>query len=214
VIFILFTGANDMTKKILCYGDSNTWGQVAYRHVRLPREEQWPQILQSLLGDDWLIDQQGLSGRTAGNFETDDTLRKGQDPYPYILASSMPVTHIVFALGANDLQRRYNRTTRQIAADLKWYADTTEEIVAEFSGYDIPRLYFAVPPVFTPSAEYFDADLARYHELADFMHQQLPVIDIGQVDLSEDGIHISPQGHQQFAHKVYETITRNSEESL
>lgn len=48
---------NTTAKRILCYGDSNTWGRVP-SHMgmeRYPIDTRWPGILQGLLGEDYEI---------------------------------------------------------------------------------------------------------------------------------------------------------------
>ena len=38
--------------KILCYGDSNTWGYIpGTDHQRFSKDERWPGALQRMLGD-------------------------------------------------------------------------------------------------------------------------------------------------------------------
>ncbi|MEI6774741.1 MAG: hypothetical protein WCL18_08440 [bacterium] len=48
---------NDKVKRILCYGDSNTWGRVpsSMGMERYPIHNRWPGILQELLGDTYEI---------------------------------------------------------------------------------------------------------------------------------------------------------------
>lgn len=38
--------------KVLCYGDSNTWGQTDNKTGRQPANVRWTGILQDKLGDD------------------------------------------------------------------------------------------------------------------------------------------------------------------
>ena len=63
-------------KKILIYGDSNTWGDNFILGKRIEDEKQWPNILQRKLGSEYKILQEGLPGRLAGNEETLKTFKK------------------------------------------------------------------------------------------------------------------------------------------
>ena len=56
-------------KKILIYGDSNTWGDNFCTGIRIPDDKQWVNILRKKLGDNFVIFQEGLPGRLAGNEE-------------------------------------------------------------------------------------------------------------------------------------------------
>ena len=52
-------------KKVLCFGDSNTWGYNPSTKDRFPKEIRWTGILQGKLGsEDTKIIEEGLVGRT------------------------------------------------------------------------------------------------------------------------------------------------------
>lgn len=53
-----------MKKHIVCYGDSNTHGYCAADDGRFNENERWPRLLEKKLGDDYLVFEEGLSGRT------------------------------------------------------------------------------------------------------------------------------------------------------
>ena len=53
------------TYRILCYGDSNTWGYIpGTDHQRFSKEERWTGVLQTMLGDTYEIIEEGLNSRT------------------------------------------------------------------------------------------------------------------------------------------------------
>jgi lysophospholipase L1-like esterase len=51
-------------KTILCYGDSNTWGYNPATQDCFPRDQRWPGVLRQELGEEYLIIEEGLNGRT------------------------------------------------------------------------------------------------------------------------------------------------------
>ena len=59
-----------MKKHILCLGDSNTHGYCADPNdcadhgIRFNEDERWTCRLQKALGDEYLVTEEGLSGRT------------------------------------------------------------------------------------------------------------------------------------------------------
>ena len=55
-------------KKILIYGDSNTWGDNFITGERIPDDKQWPHILEANIKG-YKILQEGLPGRIAGDYE-------------------------------------------------------------------------------------------------------------------------------------------------
>lgn len=91
-------------RTVVCFGDSNTWGYVPGSNgERHPREARWPVQLQRLLGEEWEVIAEGLSGRTATIDRPDS---EGRNGLPYLLPcllSHAPVDVVVIFLGTNDV---------------------------------------------------------------------------------------------------------------
>ncbi len=108
-----------MKKHIVCFGDSNTHGYNAYNDGRFDETERWTCLLQKELGEDYLILEEGLSGRTAC---FDDPLFEGLSGlsviYP-ILMSHEPVDLLIIMLGTNDTKERFGASAPCIALGLK-----------------------------------------------------------------------------------------------
>ena len=51
-------------KTVICFGDSNTFGYIPDGSGRFSRQERWPGRLQELLGDEYLVAEEGVCGRT------------------------------------------------------------------------------------------------------------------------------------------------------
>ena len=51
-------------KRIVCFGDSNTYGYDAITDGRFDENTRWTCVLQKLAGPDYTIIEEGLSGRT------------------------------------------------------------------------------------------------------------------------------------------------------
>ena len=102
-----------MKKHIICLGDSNTHGYCADPAdcadpalARFNENERWTCLLQKALGEDYLVVEEGLSGRTTV-FE--DPLYEGLDALHYLypcLKSHEPVSLLVIMLGTNDVKER------------------------------------------------------------------------------------------------------------
>jgi len=108
-------------KNILCYGDSNTWGYVpgtinfetGYIE-RYPKSKRWPGILQSMLGKNCEIIEEGLCGRQT-NIE--NLLVEGANGKTYLspcLYSHAPLNCVILFLGINDLQAELNRNSDDV----------------------------------------------------------------------------------------------------
>ena len=51
-------------KRIVCFGDSLTWGFDPDTRTRFPEESRWPMVLQKLLGEEYRVIEEGQNGRT------------------------------------------------------------------------------------------------------------------------------------------------------
>ncbi len=92
-----------MKKRILCYGDSNTWGYIPGTAERYDEDTRWPCLLEKKLGDGYDIIEEGMSGRTTA-FDTgfDDYLN-GKKALGYIMKSHLPLECAIVMLGTNDI---------------------------------------------------------------------------------------------------------------
>lgn len=103
-----------MKKHIICLGDSNTHGYCADPNdcadpglARFNEDERWTCLLQKALGSEYLVIEEGLSGRTTV-FE--DPLYEGLDALHYLypcLKSHEPVSLLIIMLGTNDAKERF-----------------------------------------------------------------------------------------------------------
>ena len=90
-----------MRQRILCYGDSDTWGTIAGSGDR--REARWTVVCQQFLGDDYVILEDGLSGRTTAFDHPANPWMNGLKGLGYALMSQRPLDAVVLFLGANDV---------------------------------------------------------------------------------------------------------------
>lgn len=108
-----------MKKHIVCFGDSNTHGYRASDNGRFSEDERWTCLLGKKLGPDYLILEEGLSGRTTC-FE--DPIHEGLSGLSYIypcLMSHEPVDLLIIMLGTNDTKERFSSSAACIALGLK-----------------------------------------------------------------------------------------------
>lgn len=86
-------------KRIVCYGDSNTYGYKPY-HERYDRP--YPLILSELLGKDYKVINEGLNGRTS-IYNARFINRIGINTVSNLLRYKH-IDYLVFMLGTNDLK--------------------------------------------------------------------------------------------------------------
>lgn len=106
---------NMTRRRVLCYGDSNTYGYDPARDGRYGDDERYPMVLQSLLGDGWSVVEEGLPGRTA---VFDDPITEGMNGLRFItpiLMSHAPLDTVTIMLGTNDSKARFGCNSYLIA---------------------------------------------------------------------------------------------------
>lgn len=102
-------------KRIICFGDSNTWGYNAITGGRFDDDQRWTGVLSKELGDDYVVVEEGLPGRTTV-FE--DPLNEGMCGFKYIytcLMTHSPLDMLIIMLGTNDTKERFSASSRNIA---------------------------------------------------------------------------------------------------
>jgi lysophospholipase L1-like esterase len=193
-------------KTILIYGDSNAWGETI-DSKRLPRQQQWANILQEKLGRDYHVAQEGMPGRFAGrhSWDGEDYCDDGQHCFGAIFQSVSPVEIVILALGTNDTSDTAQASAEQIVDDILWYEKTVENMAKGNRMIQSKFIYVLIPNfVETRNNGAHHNDLAKRLSANDMLRQKVEnFVEMNDVDLSPDGIHFSPKGHEQMAEAVF-----------
>ena len=94
-------------KKIICYGDSNTFGFIPKTHLRYKKEERWSGILSTLLPNYEVIEE-GMCNRTAFMKNPQGKDFCGIEHLPILLKKHTSCDIFIWALGTNDAQIQYD----------------------------------------------------------------------------------------------------------
>ncbi len=119
-------------KKILAFGDSNTWGLIpgTSPYERYPRGVRWTSLLQDKL-DDVKVVEEGLCGRTTVYEDADRPGRKGISAIPELLESNYPVDFVILMLGTNDCKSCYDLSADTIGKGISSCLDILGNYVSE-----------------------------------------------------------------------------------
>lgn len=109
-----------MIRRVLCYGDSNTWGYVPGVRNRYPESIRWTGVVQQLLGNGYRILENGLSGRTTVYDDPYFPCRNGLASLDHALLADAPLDLVVLSLGTNDLKFADARQSARGAGRLLW----------------------------------------------------------------------------------------------
>src|SRR5271154_5896287 len=127
-------------KRILVFGDSNSWGfapcAANETTIRYDASTRWPTVMAARLGSAVELVEEALSGRTTDldDFEIDlpsahlrGAVFNGAKLLPAILASHLPLDLVIIMLGTNDLKARFKRSPQKIATAAPGLAKLIEE---------------------------------------------------------------------------------------
>lgn len=208
-------------KNILCFGDSNSWGFIPALATRYDRDTRWPGVCASILGDEYHIIEDCISGRTSVYEDPCVSKRCGADNLGYSLLAHAPIDLVIIAVGGNDLKfTNSDGAMRGVArlVDLVRNADA---------------VYDAYAPVFPKGCKIlllgpivFDPDISWKrpgHALADKAHESTLLAEKFKRVAEEKGIyffdeslygkpspadciHMEPEYHKILGEKIAEKI--------
>jgi lysophospholipase L1-like esterase len=204
--------------RVLCFGDSNTWGYSPEGGVRYPAHVRWTGVLQELLGDEFEIIEEGLNGRTTA---FDYQNRPGKNGRSYLapcMDSHHPLDFVILCLGTNDTKKEFNLSPEEITAGLAELVQVIHGRGLERPSPDV-KLILVGPPLVS------DAHLGGYDEMigsevktrkfrelykALAAEHQATFVDLSSEVLPSplDGCHLSPESHARIASIYAEVLNK------
>jgi lysophospholipase L1-like esterase len=130
-------------RRILCYGDSNTFGTNP-SGGRWHYNQRWTGILSALLGPDFQIIEEGLGGRTTVFDDPLEPHRSGREFLPVALHSHRPLDLVILSLGTNDCKKFFNADEKIITKALQQLASLIKTHPYG-EGYPIPQVLVVSP---------------------------------------------------------------------
>jgi lysophospholipase L1-like esterase len=202
---------NSKMKRIMCYGDSNTWGYDPVTKDRFDHKTRWPRVLSRTLGDAYEIIEEGLSGRTTVWDDPIEGFKNGQVYLIPCLESHRPLDLVVIMLGTNDLKKRFSLSAFDIAEGARVLVNIVQGSQAGVSGRAPQVLLLAPPPTttLTDYAEMFEGAEARSQKFS--IHYQRVAQELGCAFLDTstiivssplDGIHFEANEHLKLGQAV------------
>ena len=201
-----------MEKRILCYGDSNTYGYIP-TGGRYDAHTRWPMRMGELLGEGWAVVEEGFNGRTCVMDDpTEGGFKSGVALMPPILMSHNPLDAVLIMLGTNDTKRRFGLTPMTIGQGMMQLARTAKQFAVNEAGKGA-RVVIVAPPLIldnlmqTRHAECFGEQaiavskgLSReYRRISKLMRCDFfdagPYAEVSSLD----AVHMTAEGHLKLA---------------
>lgn len=204
-----------MKKHILCIGDSNTHGlctdpsESADHGSRYNEEERWTCLLQKALGAEYLVIEEGLSGRTCVYDDPDMDSVNLLPVLHALLNSHEPLDLVILMLGTNDSKVKFNTDAKKITKGMQILVEEAKSVPCW--GKNGPKILIVAPvpieegviyPDFNEKSVETTRTLAReYAFLA--VAERADFLDAGGCELtSVDHVHLTKRGHRQLAERM------------
>lgn len=208
-----------LKKRIVCYGDSNTWGYDALTGGRFPEEIRWTARLGALLGSGYTVIEEGLCGRTT---VFDDPLNEGLNGLACLhpcLTSQAPIDYLILMLGTNDCKERFLATPRNIADGMKRLIEKAKQTPA-WAGP--PNILVVAPAPIEKACEQsiVAGEMGICSEKSMHLKEEYKrcaqetgcayfdagtIVNMNQIDY----MHFDAQSHRAFADQLAELVRKN-----
>lgn len=202
-------------KQILCYGDSNTHGYDAFTGGRLDYTRRWTGRVQKALGEQALLCEAGLNGRTCGFEDPEVPGRNGRAMLNCALQTHKPLGAVVLMLGTNDCKTCYRADGPAIAGEMEKLVEQVAQF-ARLTGCAARTLVVAPPPLGAESTAFRDFNAqslavsrslaALYRDLAARHGAAFADAGTWDIPLDFDGTHFTPEGHRRFALRMEQEL--------
>lgn len=200
-------------RKILCFGDSNTFGYNPKDSSRFDKDTRWSGILQNLVGSDVCIIEAGANNRTAFCDNTAGVKFTGYKILPVYLEKNPDIDLVILAIGINDLQIAYEISLKDFPKKLAEMVDFIKEKTDA-------QVLIAAPSVITGnilkshfSLMFDKSSIEKSLYLSDIYKKASEETASYFIDLNEtakvsviDGLHYEPEEHRKIAQAMSEKV--------
>ena len=205
-------------KKLLCFGDSNTYGFRYYDRGRFDESIRWTGLL-----TEWLrpygteVIESGLNSRTTVFNYAEKYGKNGSKALPSILEENSPIDVAVVMLGTNDCKTEFH-------ADSSMIADGIQTIISQIRRADEHIKIILVCPAFIDqcvtekafSQSFDESSVQKSVEIKDKFRQcawKNHCLFISASDFADtkmtDGIHLDEKGHHALAKALFDCMKKN-----
>ena len=216
IVFYLDTCNNLLImKKIVCYGDSNTFGFNSKDGLRYGDDVCWTSLLEKNLKGEYEVINEGTCNRTGFVENPEGDLFSALKHFPKMLSLIDYIDILILAIGTNDLQFQYNIKTSQIENGLKNLIELAQQKTKNI---------IIIPPVDLderilegPFNIYFDkTSIEKSAKTKSIFKTIANKYDCKYFDINEftkpydfDGLHYDENSHKLIAQKLADFINKN-----
>jgi len=214
-------------KRIMVYGDSNTWGYdpnrvdpVTGANRRYDENTRWTRIMKNALGSEYEVLEEGFNGRTIAFDDQTSYGRNGLKHIEVAFKTCDPVDMIIIMLGTNDLKDMFALTEVNMGDAMNTMVRTLRNAMSE-SNSATAKIIIVNPVNVTPCADgsFVYGFSERSVKLGEKIGERYKAVaerrgcyyfDAGTVDGTEmdgtDGTHLTPGAHKALGTALAEYV--------
>lgn len=205
---------DEYQKRILCFGDSITWGYNPADGTRFAYHQTWPGVMEKSLGEDYKVITEALVARTTCFDLPYAPDRNGSKFLPMIMESHSPIDLVIIMLGINDLMHLSGKKADESAWGL---LSLIRIAYTPLFGGAPPKILIIAPPLPGKMSDFSkqgfggaESEIQKLPEaqkivaetaLCDFMDSN----DFIKVE-SVDGLHPMPEQYKILGEKAAEKV--------
>lgn len=201
-------------KKVLCFGDSNTFGFIPEKCARYDKDTRWTGVLQTLCWADFSIVEGGCNNRTAFVDNPAGVEQTGYKILPeYLKTENFDI--VILAIGINDLQRFFNPNLNEFEDGLTKLIEIARNLLPQSeiilvcpSKLDLKGIKRGIF-----SFQFNEESVEKSFQLPQIYKNIAKKYNCEFVDLNEivevsplDGLHFSAESHKKIAEYLYEVL--------
>lgn len=208
-----------MKTHIVCFGDSNTHGycadpgDCADGGIRFNEDERWTCLLQKALGADYLVTEEGLSGRTTVFIDPIHESMDGLSVIYPVLKSHESVDLLIIMLGTNDTKERFGANAACIGKGMERLVYKAKTV--DCWGSHKPNILIVAPPHITEGfcdPVMGEGCVEKSRECAQWYKAAADLLDCHFMDAEGcqfntiDHMHLTRKGHAQLAERLAKLV--------
>ena len=201
-------------KKVLCFGDSNTFGFIPEKCSRYDKDTRWTGVLQTLCWADFSIVEGGCNNLTAFVDNPAGVEQTGYKILPeYLKTENFDI--VILAIGINDLQRFFNPNLNEFEEGLTKLIEITRNLLPQSeiilvcpSKLDLKGIKRGIF-----SFQFNEESVEKSFQLPQIYKNIAKKYNCEFVDLNEivevsplDGLHFSAESHKKIAEYLYKVL--------
>lgn len=204
--------------RILCIGDSNTWGYDPVDGQR--HKNRWTKVLSRMMPEHDIIEE-GLNGRTILSVDPVFPERQGISSLKMLLMSHKPVDLVVVMLGTNELKSIFPCDAKHIAQGIEQFINIINN-PDMWQRFNVPKVLVISPILIRDElavngdvfGDFDESSVCQSRMLADAIFtvcQRYGVDYMNAADYAdaslEDNIHMDEENHGKLARAIGSKIS-------